>query len=72
MNNSQFEMNIPGINAQSGLYFCDGDFDIYLKSLNLFVANMPLNLEKMKTVTKENLKDYIISVHGIKSNSEYI
>ena len=72
MSNTQLKIDIPGLNADSGLMLCDGDFKIYLHSLRLYISNMPANLEKMKYVSKETLKDYIISAHGAKSISQYI
>jgi len=65
-------INIPGINAQSGLELCDGDLKIYLRSLHLYVSNVPSNMEKIRTVSTETLHDYSIKVHGIKGMSEYI
>jgi len=66
------EIKIPGINAESGLELCDGNEEMYLHSLRLYVANTPANLEKMKAVTAEKLHEYAISAHGVKSVSQYI
>jgi len=65
-------IEIPGLNAASGLELCDGDKDIYIHSLRLYAANMPAALEKMRAVSKESLQDYSIKAHGVKSISEYV
>ena len=72
MSNKQIVVDIPGVNSKSGMELCDGDFNIYLHSLRLFVTNIPPVLEKIKVVSKETLHDYAIGVHGAKSVSEYI
>jgi len=66
------DLKISGINADSGLELCDGSEEIYIRSLRLYVSNMPGYLEKIKNVSKETLYDYAINVHGVKSISEYI
>jgi len=65
-------IEIPGLNAASGLELCDGDVNIYLHSLRLYVSSIPATLEKMRSVSKESLQDYSISAHGVKGMSEYI
>ena len=65
-------IKILGINAESGLELCDGSEEIYLRSLRLYVSNMPSYLDKIKSVSKETLHDYSINVHGVKSISEYV
>ena len=72
MSDHQLTINIPGVNAESGLELCDGDSTIYLNSLRLYVANMPATLEKMRNVSAETLRDYAVFVHGAKGISEYI
>ena len=65
-------VEIPGLNADSGLELCDGNLKIYLNALRLYVSNIPATLEKARNVSEETLRDYIVSVHGIKSTSEII
>jgi HPt (histidine-containing phosphotransfer) domain-containing protein len=72
MSNTQKKIEIPGLNTETALQLCDGDVNIYLHSLRLYVSNMPANLEKMRHVSKETLHEYAISVHGVKGISEYI
>ncbi|MDR2542597.1 MAG: hypothetical protein LBC80_04005 [Treponema sp.] len=69
---SNTKINIPGLNADSGLSFCDGELSIYLQSLNLFTSNMSKKLDIMRNVTQEKMQDYMICAHGAKSISEYI
>jgi len=65
-------IEIAGLDVNSGLELCDGNKDIYVNSLRLYVSNIPKSLEKMKGVSEATLKDYAISVHGVKSISDYI
>ena len=60
------EIKIPGVNAEAALELLDDDMEIYLAVLNSYVANTPGALENLRNVTKENLPDYAISVHGVK------
>ena len=55
-----------------GLELCDGEVNIYLRALQLYVTNMSTTLEKMRDVSEETLKDYTVSAHGIKGLSEYV
>jgi len=66
------DIKIPGINAASGLELCDGNEEIYIHSLRLFVTNVPASLEKLKNVSKETLANYAINVHGVKGVSQYV
>jgi len=65
-------IEIPGLNAASGLDLCDGDMNIYLNALRLYVSSIPVSLEKMRGVSQETLADYAITAHSVKSMSEYI
>ena len=60
------EIKIPGVNAEAALELLDDDMEIYLAVLNSFVANTPGAVENLRNVTKENLPDYAINVHGVK------
>jgi len=72
MKNEKLKVDIPGVDANSGLSLCDDDMDIYLSSLRLYVTNIPGTLEKMRSVSSDSLHNYSISVHGVKGMSEYI
>ena len=65
-------IKIPEVDSAYGLDLCDGDFNIYLRSLRLYVSNIPSALDKLSGVTEQTLKDYTVNVHGIKGMSEYI
>ena len=72
MNNKAVPIDISGLNTDSGITLCDGDYDIYLQSLRLYVSNMPPTLEKMRIVTAETLRNYAVCAHGAKGISEYV
>jgi len=65
-------IEIPGVDAHKGLAICDGDQNMYIKFLRLYVSNLPKILEKIRIVSEETLHDYLINVHGIKGISETI
>ena len=65
-------IEISGLDADSGLELCDGNMNIFLNALRLFVSGIPADLEKMKGVSKETLGDYSITAHSVKSMSQYI
>ena len=63
------EITIPGVDTKKGLSLYAGEIDIYLPLLRSYIANTPTTLEKLRSVTKETLPDYVISVHGLKGTS---
>ena len=65
-------IEIPGIDADAGLDLYDGDMDIYLRVLRAYVPAVSKALDKIRNVSAETLKDYAVSVHGIKSTSNSI
>jgi HPt (histidine-containing phosphotransfer) domain-containing protein len=65
-------LNIPGLNFEQGLDVFDGEIDDYLGALNSFITSMPQIIVKLRNVTEENLQDYAINVHGLKSTSGWI
>ena len=60
------------INIKKGLKRFGGDKEGYLRILRSFAVNTRPLLEKVKYVSRENLADYAISVHGIKGSSRGI
>ena len=60
---------IPGINSETALDLFDGDMEIFVAVLKSYVANTPGALANLRNVTKENLPEYAISVHGVKGVS---
>jgi len=65
-------IEIQEIDSKHGLDLCDGDVDIYLSSLRLYVNNIPATLDKIRNVTEKTLSNYSVSVHGIKGMSDYV
>jgi CheY-like chemotaxis protein len=65
-------LEIAGLNLDGGIRRFGGDEDTYFNVLRSFAANTPLLLEKIKTVTRNDLTDYGIVVHGIKGSSRGI
>jgi len=67
--NISIDINIPGVDTDKGLSLYGGDTKIYLTLLHSYVSNTPAALNKLKTVSRETLRDYIITVHGLKGTS---
>jgi HPt (histidine-containing phosphotransfer) domain-containing protein len=61
------ENKIPGINMEAGLELYDGDTDIYKMVLGCFVSETPDKLNRIRDVTRENLPEYVLIMHGLKS-----
>jgi hypothetical protein len=59
--------NMPGLDVKQGLEVLGGDMEDYISALSSFAKNAPEIIEKLRGVTKENLPDYAINVHGFKS-----
>jgi signal transduction histidine kinase/FixJ family two-component response regulator len=66
------KISIPGLNVEQGLEVFGGDTEDYMSALSSFVKNAPEVLDKLRGVTKDNLPDYAINVHGLKSISAWI
>jgi HPt (histidine-containing phosphotransfer) domain-containing protein len=65
-------LDIPGINVNSGLDLYEGDVNIFLRFVRMYVSRMPAALDKMRNVSEETLHDYTVSVHGVKGISETV
>jgi len=68
----QFEkmaIEIPGVDTKKGLALYAGSMKIYLPLLRSYVSNTPKLLDKLRSVSAENLPDYVINVHGLKGTS---
>jgi len=65
----EIEIKIPGIDTKKGLSLYADEADIYLPLLRSYAANTPQTLEKLRSVSAENLSDYVIAVHGLKGTS---
>jgi PAS domain S-box-containing protein len=68
-NHERPPINITGVDTELGLSLYGDDLDIYLPALYSYVSNTPDILNKLKTVSKETLPEYIINVHGLKGSS---
>jgi CheY-like chemotaxis protein len=63
------DWEIPGLDMKKGVEQFDGDMDAYLKILRSYAKNTRQQIEMIKEVSRDNLKDYMIIVHGIKGSS---
>jgi len=63
-----FDFKIDGIDLKKGLERFNGDKNVYLQVLKSFAVNTKILLDAMKNITKENLAEYAINVHGAKSS----
>jgi HPt (histidine-containing phosphotransfer) domain-containing protein len=63
---------ISGVDTEKGLSYYGDELDIYLPILRSFILNLPLSVEKLRTVTPETLRDYVIAIHGLKGISASI
>jgi PAS domain S-box-containing protein len=65
-------VEIPGVDTKKGLSLYAGAKKIYLPMLRSYAHNTPKVLDKLRTVSAENLHDYVITVHGLKGTSAAI
>ncbi|MCL1859114.1 MAG: ATP-binding protein [Oscillospiraceae bacterium] len=66
------EKQIPGLNIEKGIESFGGKENTYFGILRSYVESAAQLLDKIKTVNRDNLKDYSIIVHGIKGASRGI
>jgi HPt (histidine-containing phosphotransfer) domain-containing protein len=59
---------IPGVDAEVGSSLYGDEMDIYLSVLQSFVGNIPVAVEKLRSVSKETLPQYATLVHGLKGS----
>jgi PAS domain S-box-containing protein len=62
-------IEIPEVDTKKGLSLYGGAKKIYLPMLRSYVRNTPRVLEKLRSVSAEDLHDYVITVHGLKGTS---
>ncbi|MDR2199638.1 MAG: response regulator [Deltaproteobacteria bacterium] len=60
---------IPGVDLEAGVERFGGDPEIFLSALKSYAANTGPLLEGLREPREDTLKDYMITVHGIKSSS---
>jgi HPt (histidine-containing phosphotransfer) domain-containing protein len=63
---------IPGVDAELGSSLCGGELDIFITGLRWFAANIPVAIERLRTVSAETLPLYATNVHGLKSSCAII
>ena len=63
---------IDGIDIAKGIERFGGDRETYFEVLRSYEVNTPPLLDSAKRVSRENLQDYAILVHGIKGSSRGI
>jgi PAS domain S-box-containing protein len=68
----QITIEIPGVDTKKGLALYAGDTGVYLALLRSYVTNTPGLLEKLRSVSKETLSKYNVTVHGLKGSSANI
>jgi len=59
-------IGVPGIDENIFQDLFEGDVDVFKSVLHSFIEKTPSVLNKLSAVTKENLADYAITVHGLK------
>ena len=59
---------IEGINVKKGLERFNGDRETFINVLKTFSTNTPILLDSMKDINADNIADYAVKVHGIKSS----
>jgi len=68
----KLNIEIPGVDTKKGLSLYAGAKKIYLPMIRSYAHNTPKVLDKLRSVTAENLHDYVITVHGLKGTSAAI
>ena len=64
-------LRISGIDIDAALDLYNGELDTYIYVLKSYYTNTPTALDKIRSVG-EDLTDYVIAIHGIKSVSAMI
>jgi len=63
---------LPGLDYIGGLELFDGEEEDYILALRSFAQSAPGVLDRLRTVTEENLIQYATDVHGFKSMSAWV
>jgi signal transduction histidine kinase/CheY-like chemotaxis protein len=69
---SSGKLKVTGLDTEQGLKRFGDDEEIYLEVLKSYTQNTPSLLDQLRKCSKENLPNYTIVVHGIKSSSRSI
>ena len=67
-----FASSVNGLNTNNGVKRFRGDWETYLEIVKSFSANMKLVLDTIREVNEENLSDYAVIIHGVKSSCKGI
>ncbi|GHU30350.1 hypothetical protein AGMMS50256_17110 [Betaproteobacteria bacterium] len=70
--NNSLRLSVDGLDLEQGLTRFGNDEERYLIVLRSYALNTPLMLDQLRGCTAENLPNYAIVVHGIKSSSRGI
>jgi PAS domain S-box-containing protein len=70
--NKNLNIEIPGLDVNTALTRFGGDGEAYLRVLHSYAVNTPSLLDSIRNVNDENIKNYSISIHGLKSASRGI
>ena len=61
--------NIPGIDAKKAFDLYEDAEDVFLAVLRSWVSDASAYIVKLRNVSAETLKDYAVSIHGLKGTS---
>ena len=64
--------NIPGLDAKNLLELYEDAEDVFLAVLRSWLNDASAYLNKLANVSAETLKDYAVSIHGLKGTSASI
>ncbi|MDR1932644.1 MAG: response regulator [Spirochaetales bacterium] len=64
-----WELKPAGIDVEAALQRLDGKRENYIEILRAFFLHTPAQLERLRDCTQESLRDYAITVHGLKGAS---
>ena len=62
-----FDREIPGINLKSVFSILEGDKALAIFAFKSFSNNAPNTVERIRNVSEQNLPDYAIAIHSLKS-----
>jgi signal transduction histidine kinase/CheY-like chemotaxis protein/HPt (histidine-containing phosphotransfer) domain-containing protein len=68
---SAADLNIDGLDVAAGISHF-GDEDLYLEVLRSYMENTPQLLDKLRPAEKDSLREFAVTVHGIKGASSAI
>ncbi|MDR1873041.1 MAG: response regulator [Deltaproteobacteria bacterium] len=63
------DLHIPGLMVEEAMERFGGDREVFLSVLRSYVSSVETLAPKLENPSKDTLKDYTITVHGLKSSS---